>query len=213
MGELPTRRLVARRRPCGVGALLRTRGRARAGCRSAPERVLGRDPSWDYFFVLVDHAIRYGFDRARGGVYTRGPVIGPATNDEKQWWAQAEMIAALTDAAAQRPDHGYDGDLLKLMEFVAAHFVDPADSVWFDTSRGRRDRGVPPQSARLAVELPRRAGAREVRERVRRLARQLDTPSRRRALPPRIAALSSWESDDSTICGSRWLMRRPTGCE
>ena len=97
------------------------------------EQVLGRQPSWDYFFLLVDHAIRYGFDRARGGLYTRGPVIGPATNDEKQWWGQAEMIAALTDAAAQRPDGGYDVELLKLVEFVAAHFVDPTDSVWFDT--------------------------------------------------------------------------------
>jgi mannobiose 2-epimerase len=97
------------------------------------EHVLGRQPSWDYFFQLVDHAIQYGFDRARGGLYTRGPAIGPATNDEKQWWAQAEMIAGLTDAALQCPDHGYDIELLKLMEFVAAHFVDPKDSVWFDT--------------------------------------------------------------------------------
>ena len=99
------------------------------------EQVLGRDPSWDYFFMIIDHALRSGFDQARGGLYTSGPVIGPATNENKQWWGQAEMIAALTDAAAQCPDAGYDVELRKLVAFVAAHFVDPADSVWFETCR------------------------------------------------------------------------------
>ena len=83
--------------------------------------------------MIIDHALRSGFDQARGGLYTSGPVIGPATNENKQWWGQAEMIAALTDAAAQRPDAGYDVELRKLVAFVAAHFVDPADSVWFET--------------------------------------------------------------------------------
>ncbi|MEX1007030.1 MAG: AGE family epimerase/isomerase [Acidimicrobiia bacterium] len=97
------------------------------------EQVLGREPSWDYFFVIVDHALRFGFDHERGGLYTSGPVIGPATNEEKQWWGQAEMIAALTDASVRCPDGGYDVALLKTAEFVHAHFADPSDGVWFDT--------------------------------------------------------------------------------
>ena len=96
------------------------------------EQVLGREPSWDYFFLLVDYTIRYGSDRDRGGVHTRGPVLGPADNTNKTWWAQAETIAALVDADAQRPDGGYDVELLKLLRFVAAHFVDPQDHVWFE---------------------------------------------------------------------------------
>ena len=37
------------------------------------EQVLGREPSWDYFFVLVDHALRYGFDQARVVSTPAGP--------------------------------------------------------------------------------------------------------------------------------------------
>ncbi len=99
------------------------------------ERVLGREPSWEYFFLIVDHALRFGFDHERGGLYTRGPVTGPAIDEEKQWWAQAEMIAALSDASVQCPDGGYDVALLALVGFVDAHFVDPVDRVWFETCR------------------------------------------------------------------------------
>lgn len=34
---------------------------------------------------------------------------------------------------AERPDGGYDVALVKTVEFVQAHFADPADGVWFDT--------------------------------------------------------------------------------
>jgi mannobiose 2-epimerase len=98
------------------------------------ERVLGREPSWDYFFMIMDHALRFGYDHERGGLYSWGPVDGPATDLHKVWWAQAELIAALTEADAQRPDAGYDDALLQTLAFVDAHFVDPVDAVWYETT-------------------------------------------------------------------------------
>jgi mannose/cellobiose epimerase-like protein (N-acyl-D-glucosamine 2-epimerase family) len=96
------------------------------------EQVLGRAPSTDYLLGVVDHALRYSWDAANGGLYCAGPVDAPATDTDKYWWAQAEMMAALTDAALARPGDRYETDLVQLIDFVNAHFADPRDGVWID---------------------------------------------------------------------------------
>jgi mannose/cellobiose epimerase-like protein (N-acyl-D-glucosamine 2-epimerase family) len=97
------------------------------------EQVLSRQPSWKHFEAHLRHALSYGYDYEHGGLYNRGTGDEPASQKDKVWWVQAEMLAALTDGFKQRPNEAYSRALSLLLEFVTAHQVDPADGIWFDT--------------------------------------------------------------------------------
>ena len=97
------------------------------------ETVLGRNPAWDHFYAHLNHALRYGFDHARGGLYSRGSDNRPATDTEKIWWVQAEMLAALTDALKHKENQAQAQALDKLLEFVLAHQVNPPDAIWLES--------------------------------------------------------------------------------
>lgn len=43
---------------------------------------------------LVDHALQYGYDRERGGIYELGAAFGPVYLNDKVWWSQAEALNA-----------------------------------------------------------------------------------------------------------------------
>jgi len=97
------------------------------------EEVLGRTPSWSHFHAHLDHALKFGTDLERGGLYSRGVGNQPADDTTKVWWGQAEMMAALSDGLQHRPDPRYEPALLHLIQFVLAHQVDPKDGIWLDT--------------------------------------------------------------------------------
>jgi mannose/cellobiose epimerase-like protein (N-acyl-D-glucosamine 2-epimerase family) len=97
------------------------------------EQVLGLEPSWEHFHRHLEHALKYGTDLERGGLYSRGVGDQPADDTTKVWWSQAEMLAALADGLQHRPDPLYHEALVKLIEFVLAHQVDPRDGIWLDT--------------------------------------------------------------------------------
>ena len=97
------------------------------------EQVLGRSPSWPHFYAHLDHALRYGCDVERGGLYARGVNDQPASDTNKVWWAAAEWAAALSDALKHRPNPAYEQALLKQLEFVRKCQVDPKDGIWIDT--------------------------------------------------------------------------------
>ena len=97
------------------------------------EQVLGRSPSWPHFYAHLDHALKYGFDLERGGLYARGVDNQPATDTSKVWWAAAEWVAALSDALKHEPNPAYERALLKQLEFVRKYQVDPKDGIWLDT--------------------------------------------------------------------------------
>ncbi len=97
------------------------------------ERVLGREPSWDHFRAHLDHALKYGYDYQRGGLYSRGFDNQPATDTDKVWWVQAEMLAALTDALQHQAKPGDSEALNKLLGFIETYQADPKDGIWLDT--------------------------------------------------------------------------------
>lgn len=97
------------------------------------ESVLGRAPSWEHFDAHLGHALKYGFDNERGGLYSRGADDRPATDTEKIWWVQAEMLAALTDGLKHKPNRAYANALDKLLEFIQAHQVNAADGIWLES--------------------------------------------------------------------------------
>jgi mannobiose 2-epimerase len=97
------------------------------------EQALERPPSWYHFYAHLDHALEHGYDHTRGGLYHRGVGDQPATDTDKIWWAQAEMMAALTDALAHHDDPVYRSALESLITFVLQYQVDPRDGIWLDT--------------------------------------------------------------------------------
>lgn len=97
------------------------------------EKVLGEKPSWKHFYAHLDHALKYGYDHQRGGLYNRGADNQPATDTSKVWWVQSEMLAALTDALQHQPNKEYEVALEKLLHFVSTYQADPKDGIWLDT--------------------------------------------------------------------------------
>jgi mannobiose 2-epimerase len=97
------------------------------------EEVLGRKPSWSHFDAIMDHALKYGTDHERGGLYNRGVEDRPATDTDKVWWSQSEWMAALTDGLRRKDNPAYRRALAQLITFLRAHQINPADGIWLDT--------------------------------------------------------------------------------
>lgn len=98
------------------------------------ESTLGKRPSWSHFHNHLAHTLKNGTDHERGGVYNRGVGDQPATDTDKVWWVQSEMLAALTDGLGNQPSNAaYREALSKLIRFVRAHLEDPRDGIWLDT--------------------------------------------------------------------------------
>jgi len=97
------------------------------------QRALGREPSWDYFYAIIDHALKSGYDHQRGGVYERGYLDRPASRTDKVWWVQAEMMAALTEGLRNHVKPEYGIALEQLNNFIWAFMVYPQNGIWVDT--------------------------------------------------------------------------------
>ncbi len=97
------------------------------------EQVLGKKPSWAHFDAHLQHALKYGYDHERGGLYNRGADDQPATQTDKVWWVQSEMMAALTDALKHKSNPAYAKALEQLLHFIVTYQADPADGIWLET--------------------------------------------------------------------------------
>src|SRR5438045_9296195 len=97
------------------------------------QKVLGQTPSWPHFEAHIEHALKYGYDHTRGGLYSRGVDDQPATDTDKVWWVQAELLAALTDGLQHQSDPEYSQALDQLLQFVLTYQANPADGIWLDT--------------------------------------------------------------------------------
>jgi mannobiose 2-epimerase len=97
------------------------------------EKVLGRELSWAHFDAHLQHALKYGYDHTRGGLYSRGFDNQPASDTDKVWWVQAEGLAALTVGLKHKEDPAYSEALDKLLLFILTYQVNPGDGIWLDT--------------------------------------------------------------------------------
>jgi mannose/cellobiose epimerase-like protein (N-acyl-D-glucosamine 2-epimerase family) len=97
------------------------------------ETVLKQKPSWAHFDAELEHALKYGYDHTRGGLYSTGTDDQPATNTDKVWWVEAEMLAALTDGLRHQNDPDYSHALDQLLQFITTYQSNPADGIWLDT--------------------------------------------------------------------------------
>lgn len=97
------------------------------------ERALGRNPSWNHFYAHVNHALAHGYDHQRGGVYNRGFDDKSASDTDKVWWVQSEMLAALTYSLQNQPNDAHRKALLSLLNWIAKYQAPGQDRIWLDT--------------------------------------------------------------------------------
>lgn len=102
------------------------------------QQALKEKPDWQHFAAHVDHALAHGYDWTHGGLYYRGVGNEPATVTDKVWWAEAELIAALTVALQHEPNPRYRDALDKQIDFLA-RFQTAPDGIWVDnvTAEGK----------------------------------------------------------------------------
>jgi len=70
-----------------------------------------------------DHCVAYGIDREYGGVFVEGPMDGPPTLDEKQFWQQCEILVGMLDAYALFGHEKYWDTFVNVYDFVFDKFV------------------------------------------------------------------------------------------
>ena len=97
------------------------------------QQALGQKQSWNHFEAHLNHALAHGYDHELGGVYNRGVGNEPATDKDKVWWVQAEMLAALSDAIRHKPNPEYSRALESLLKFIEKYQASPDDGIWLDT--------------------------------------------------------------------------------
>ncbi len=97
------------------------------------EEMLERKPDWPHFYAHLEHALEHGYDHERGGLYHRGVGDAPATDQNKIWWVEAEMMAALTDALRHQANAAYRQALDRLVHFVNQYQTDSRTGIWLDT--------------------------------------------------------------------------------
>ena len=103
------------------------------------ENVLGRTEDWPHFYAQINHALKFGYDHWRGGLYYRGLDDRPACDTTKVWWAQAEMMSALTEALLHEENAEHRRMLHQLVHFVNEFQADKCDGVWLNavTKQGK----------------------------------------------------------------------------
>jgi mannobiose 2-epimerase len=99
-------------------------------------RALGRgdDPQVKKVsLALVDHTLRDGFDRKRGGVWNEGPAQGPARDKRLIWWVQAEATVGLLNAFQLTGKTEYRERFEQQARYTLDNFADHQYGEWYNT--------------------------------------------------------------------------------
>jgi len=97
------------------------------------QEVLGEPLDWGHFKAHIDHSLRYGFDHQRGGIYNLGMPKTKAHDQNKVWWCQSEMVAALAYAYQGPLTAHVSRPLRQTVEFLESHMIDPKDGIWYSS--------------------------------------------------------------------------------
>jgi mannobiose 2-epimerase len=101
----------------------------------------GEDPRvWKAARNLVDHALQYGWDKQRGGLYDLGNLNADGTitgglHTEKIWWVEAEHLNALLMLHERfgRETPRYWDAFLKQWNFITKSQIDHVNGGWYPT--------------------------------------------------------------------------------
>ncbi|MFP3959112.1 MAG: AGE family epimerase/isomerase [Spirochaetaceae bacterium] len=99
--------------------------------------ALGADPHG--YDALIEktyaHALRYGIDYDHGGVYVEGSHTGPATDLEKEFWQQAEVMNGMLAAYLHWGDERYYDAYENVHDFVMRHMIHRGSGEWWPLLR------------------------------------------------------------------------------
>lgn len=87
-------------------------------------------PFADLYTTLWDYSLAFGYDQVEGGLYYTGAFNEPATNRDKSWWVQAEVLASALHMFRFTNDGKYLSVFQKTFGFVERNMVDWEDGEW-----------------------------------------------------------------------------------
>jgi mannobiose 2-epimerase len=89
--------------------------------------------------IMVDHALRTGWDSANGGFYDGGYYYADAetltvVNTDKNWWTQAEGLNTLLMMSYYFPNDpmDYRGHFNQLWKYTNTNLMDPEYGGWYE---------------------------------------------------------------------------------
>jgi hypothetical protein len=87
--------------------------------------VLGQELSWEHFNAHIEHALKYGYDHARG--WPLQPWNGQSARDghRQDLVVQSEMLAALCDGLKHKDNAEWSKALDSLLNFIVSYQADP----------------------------------------------------------------------------------------
>ena len=80
---------------------------------------------------LYDHALDYGIDWERGGIYCEGPHQGLARERNKEFWQQAETMVAMLDAHEVFGESRYLDAYENVHRFVMNYVINHKVGEWY----------------------------------------------------------------------------------
>ena len=98
-----------------------------AACRAVG---VPNGPLVDLYRLLIDYALRHGFDHANGGFYAAGDLGVAADVRDKVWWVQAEGLVALLSLYQLTGDGAYWDAFVATYDWIEGHQVDWRDGDW-----------------------------------------------------------------------------------
>jgi len=84
----------------------------------------------DLYRTLFANALRYGFDRRRGGFYESGPVNAPADQRDKLYWVQAEALVGALQMYRFSAEKPYWSCFSRTLEWVHRYQADWQRGNW-----------------------------------------------------------------------------------
>ncbi|MEM7576291.1 MAG: AGE family epimerase/isomerase [Planctomycetota bacterium] len=106
--------------------------------------LLGHDAAekvWPKAKALTDHALDYGFDRQRGGLYYAGSAFHEPTDTTKVWWVQAEALNAFQLLSVKHPEQPrYAKAFAQAWRFTADNLLDPQNGGWWTATDATGER-------------------------------------------------------------------------
>lgn len=90
-------------------------------------------PFLDLYRSLFAYSLRYGYDADQGGCFYFGPFNLPATNREKSWWVQAEVIVSALYMYKLTGEQKYLDVFRKTYQFIEKYQTDWEHGEWHAT--------------------------------------------------------------------------------
>jgi mannobiose 2-epimerase len=107
-------------------------------------RALGQSPRLlrGWAEALCAYSLKFGYDRAHGGIYYTGPLGRPADDTKKEWWVQAEALVAMLEMYRLTGKPEYYDAFRQTLDFVEKHQVAREGSWWATRAADGSPRGT-----------------------------------------------------------------------